>query len=108
MATVATQQVVRAGLAPAYSAASAGGDAAAPGGSSFLHVKNAGASPVTLTVVTPGTIEGFAIADLTVSIPAAGERMVGPLGDVFRDPATGLVALTWSAVTSVTFAAIAT
>ena len=107
MATVASQQVVRAGLAPVYSAASAGGDSFLPDTSTFLHVKNASASSVTVTIVTPGNVAGFAIADLAVAIPAAGERLIGPLGGgLFTDPADGLGDITWSATTSVTFAAL--
>jgi hypothetical protein len=107
MATVATQQVTRAGLAPAYAAASAGGDSFRPGPTTFLHVKNASAGAVTATVVTPGKTAGLDIADLAVAVPAGGEVMVGPLpGELFNDPADGLADITWSAAASVTFAAV--
>lgn len=107
MATVATQQVVRAGLAPAYSAASAGGDSFRPGTTTLLHVKNASAASVTATLVTPGNVSGLAIDDVAVAVPAGGERMIGPVsGDLFRDAANGLGAVTWSAAASVTFAAL--
>lgn len=107
MATVATQQVTRAGLAPAYSAASAGGDAFRSGPTTFLHVKNASAGSITVTAVTPGTIDGLAVADLAVAVPAGGERMVGPMsGELFNDPVDGLADITWSASASVTFAVV--
>jgi hypothetical protein len=107
MATVATQQVTRTGLAPAYAAAAAGGDSFRPGPTTFLHIKNAGTAAITATVVTPGRTQGFDIADLAVTVGAGGEAMLGPLpADLFRDPADGLADITWSAVTSVTFAAI--
>lgn len=108
MAQVATQSVSRAGLAPVYSAASAGGDEFVPGDTVFLHVKNGGASAVTVTVVTPGTADGFDIADMAVSVPAAGERMIGPLSaGTFADRADRRGDITWSATASVTFAVLA-
>lgn len=108
MATVATQQVTRTGLAPAYAAASAGGDSFRPGPRTMLHIKNGSAAPVTATLVTPGNVDGLAVADLTVTIPAAGERIAGPLpAELFRDRADGLGDITWSASASVTFAVLA-
>jgi hypothetical protein len=107
MATVATKQIVRAGAVPAYVAASAGGDKVTPGPSTFLHVKNGSAGEITCTVVTPGSVDGLAVADLAVAVPAAGEAMVGPISaGLFRDPADGLAAITWSASASVTFAVL--
>lgn len=105
MATVSTQQIVQSGLAPTYAAAAAGGDSFTPGASTFLHVKNGSAAAITATVVTPVQTQGFAVDDLAVSVPAAGERMIGPLSpDLFRDSADGLADITWSAAASVTFA----
>jgi hypothetical protein len=107
MATVATKQIVRAGTAPAYAAASAGGDKVTPGPTTFVHVKNASAAAITATVATPGNVDGLAVADLTVNVPAGGEAMVGPItAGLFRDPADGLAAISWSAAASVTFAAL--
>ena len=107
MATVAAQNVNRAGLAPAYVAASAGGDSFLPGQSVFLHIKNGSAGAVTATLVTPGTVDDLAVADLAVSVPAASERMVGPVSpDLFRDRADGLADIIWSAAASVTFAVL--
>ena len=108
MATLATQNVVSAGLAPTYAAASAGGDKVSPGATTFVHVKNASAGALTVTLVTAATFNGYAVADLAVSIPAAGERMIGPLtADVFRNSADGLVDVTYSGVTSLTIASVA-
>jgi Trk K+ transport system NAD-binding subunit len=107
MANVATQQVVRAGLTPAYVAADAAGDQVRPGPSTFLHVKNGSAASVTVTVVTHKSVEGLDLADLAVAVPAGGERMIGPItDDLFRDPADGLADITWSAAASVTFAVV--
>lgn len=109
MATLATQTIRRSGLAPAYAAATAGGDEFTPTDQTFLHVKNGSAGALTVTVVTPGNaIEDVAIADLAVSIPAAGERMIGPFpGGYFANSAIGgRAAISYSGVTSLTIAAI--
>lgn len=107
MANHAAQSVTRNGLNPTYSPA-ASGDTVDVGEHVVLHVKNAGGSPVTLTLTTPGNVAGLAVADLAVTIPAGGERFVGPVGaDLFRDSADGKAHLSWSATTSVTFAVLA-
>lgn len=106
MATVDTDRIQIAGTAPAYNAASAGGDKVPPGGDVTLHVKNDGTASITCTVVIPGTVAGQDIGDVAVAIPAGGERFIGPLTrSVFAGP-DGLVDVTWSATTSVTFAAV--
>lgn len=107
MALLASQNINRAGIAPAYAAAAAGGDTFVPGQSTFLHIKNGSAGAVTATLVTPGTVDDLAVADLAVSVPAAGERMVGPVtADLFRKRADGLADVTWSAAASVTVAVL--
>ena len=109
MATLSTQRITRAGLGPSYAAASGGGDKLAPSGNTFLHVKNGGGSPVTVTLVTPGNAaENVAIADLAVAVPNGGERMIGPLpGSLFGNTTdSGLCSITYSGVTSVTVAAL--
>lgn len=108
MALLATQSIVRAGLASAYAAASAGGDTFAPDARGFLHLKNTGASAITVTIVNPRTDPyGNTIANNTVSVPATtGDRMVGPFpAEAYGNPATGLVNITYSAVTGLTVGA---
>ncbi len=110
MALLATQKVVRTGLAPTYAAAAAGGDTFTPGQAVMLHVKNASAGALTVTVVTPGTTSGQAIDDIIVSVPATtGDRMIGPLpGSLITNTATGVGNITYSGVTSLTVAIIDT
>lgn len=107
MAQLATQSITRAGLAPAYAAAAAGGDTFTPDNRTLLHVKNGSGGALTVTVVTPRTDAlGNAVADNAVSVPAAGERMIGPFpAEHYGDPTTGLASLTYSAVTSLTIGA---
>lgn len=84
-------------------AAAGGGDTAPVGPGRFLYVLNGDASSKTVTVATPGTVKGLAIADATLVV-AAGKHAIIPLTDVYRG-ATGRAAITYSAVTSVTVAA---
>lgn len=108
MATVATQNPGTAGAVGTYAVAAAGGDKVAPG--VRLHVVNGGGSAITLTIATPFTKDGLALADRTVSIPngafPANAKFVDVPSDLYQDPTDGLCALTWSAVTSVTFAVL--
>lgn len=106
MATLAKQTILPAGLTPAYAAAGAGGDKCTAGPAVFLHVKNGGGAPITVTVddptsVSPSGAQAFN-PDLSVVVTNAQERMIGPLTDRFTNPTDGLVAWTYSGVTTVT------
>lgn len=104
MATIAVQNIINTGLDPVFAAASAGGDKAITGPGAYLEVKNGGGSAVTVTLATPGTVDGdLAVADRTVSVPAGGSRKVA-LPHLYRNPSDGLAAISYSAVTSVTVA----
>lgn len=43
----------------------------------ILHVIN-GATVANVTIVTPGTLDGEAIADKTINVPASEDRFIGP------------------------------
>ena len=106
MATLTVQTITASGLSPAYTPAAAGGDKLRPGKTTFLHVKNGDASAVTVTLATPGTVDGLAIADRAVTVGASDDQMI-PVTALYGDPADGgLAAVTYSATTSVTVAAI--
>lgn len=105
MATVTTQSITNAGAATTYSAASPGGDRFLPADGTFLHVKNGSGSPITVTLVTPGTVDGLAITDRAVSVPATSERFIAVPDSLYRS-SDGLADITWSATTTVTFAVV--
>ncbi|MDX3559069.1 hypothetical protein PV729_46760 [Streptomyces europaeiscabiei] len=105
MAVLTAQAMPLGGLQPAYAAAAGGGDQAPVGEKLVLHVRNDDASSKTVTVVTPGTVGGLAIADAAQTIPAGGDAFI-PLKSTYRDPATGRAAVTYSAATSVTVAVL--
>jgi hypothetical protein len=108
MALVSAQAIPKAGLNATYNAASAGGDRVAPG--SILHVKNGNAAGLVVTLVTLDTADGdLAVTDRASSSIAATTGMAFvavPRGWPYLDPADGLVGITWSVTSSVTFAVI--
>lgn len=106
MALLATTAATLAGANPAFAAAAAGGDTMQYQPNSFLHVRNASGGSITVTVVVPGNTEfGVAQPDPTVAVPAGADRIIR-LSQGLVDPATGLISVTYSAVTSVTVAVV--
>lgn len=101
MADFDAEQITSSGLDPTQNAASAGGDTVPP--DVTLRVVNGDASPHTVTVVTPGVVDGdLAIGDRAVAIPAGEFRFIRVPRQPYMDPSTGRVSLTYDAVTSVT------
>lgn len=82
----------------------AAGDKVKPGVK--LIVKNTNGATRDLTLATPGTYLGLPAPDSTITIPATtGEKLVLVPSQGFTG-ADGLVPLTWSATTGVSFAVI--
>lgn len=107
MATLSVQAVGLAGLAPTYAAATSGGDKVTPTERTFLHVKNGAGAPITVTLTAAATVRGQSVSNVTVSVPASGERMIGPIApDLFQNPTDGLAAIGYSSATTVTVAAV--
>lgn len=107
MATLTTQSITTTGLQPTYAAASAGGDAMVADSTSFLHVKNGSGGSITVTLVTPATVDtNLAVADRAIAVAAGTDQMIAVPDSLYRDPTTGLASITYSGVTSLTVAAI--
>ncbi|MFR0354168.1 hypothetical protein [Streptomyces sediminimaris] len=105
MAALSTTVVGLTGAAVAYTAAAGGGDTCQTGAGVLLLVRNDDASSHTVTLATPGTVNGLAIADRAVTVAAGAEEAI-PVTNDYRDPSTGLAAITYDAVTSVTVAVV--
>ncbi|MGZ4465201.1 MAG: hypothetical protein ACXVW0_07580 [Nocardioides sp.] len=104
MAVLPTQPIARPGGPANYTAVSAGGDKLSPGDHVFAHVKNGNAGACTVTIVTPVTESGFAVADLSLTVPAGTDAFIGPLpASLFRDT-DGYASLSCSVTASVTVA----
>lgn len=101
MALLSQQKIDADGIEPAYAAAAGGGDTCVPGDGVYLHYKNGHSSAQTVTLVTPGTVAGLAVADRPIAIPA-GDEAKFLVGDEYRNPATGLASITYSSATLLT------
>lgn len=102
MALLTPLTVTPAGVQEAMTAVSAS-DTFLPGSDVYVRVNNGGGSPDTVAFVTPGTTRGLAIADAGGSVTNGTAKVFGPFpADLFADPATGLVTMTHSFLTTVT------
>ncbi|MER6942491.1 hypothetical protein ABT294_00585 [Nonomuraea sp. NPDC000554] len=102
MATYTAEAITFAGTVPTSRTAAAG-DKLTPDDNAFIRVTNGGASPVDVTFAVPGNNEdGEPNPDPKRSI-ATGATKAIRVNRRWADPADGLIALTWSATTSVTF-----
>ena len=77
--TIAVQQATREGLTAAYTGSLKIADThfVNNDGKTLLHLKN-GTGEATITIATPQTVDGLAVADRAVTVPANAERFVGP------------------------------
>ena len=109
MAALTTQHVNHAGVTPSYASCAGGGDTFTPGDRVMLHVKNGSGGSLTVTVATPGSVDGdLAVTDLAVAVGAGAEKMIGPFpAQHFADPAlSGAAAISYSGVTTLTIAVL--
>lgn len=110
MALIPLQTMTPAGLAPTTQAAAGGGDtvalAEATDNKSFLQVTNGGGSPITVTLADPGVTPANNTTTAPANSVAAGATKLFPLLPALVNPSTGVINVTYSAVTTVTVAAI--
>lgn len=106
MAALTTTVVPLTAATVAYTAAAGGGDTCETGAGVLLLVKNGDASSHTVTLATPGVVDGdLAITDRAVTVAAGVEKAI-PVTSRYRNPSTGRAAITYDAVTSMTVAVI--
>ncbi|WP_228915908.1 hypothetical protein [Streptomyces sp. DH20] len=105
MAALSTTVAPLTGAALTYTAAASGGDTCQTGAGVLLLVRNDDAASHTVTLATPGTVNGLAIADRDVAV-AAGTEVAIPVTNDYRDQSTGRASITYDGVTSVTVAVV--
>jgi hypothetical protein len=108
MADVAksTEDINRVGLAATYNTGLATDDnyQISNDGRLFLHIKKTGAGACIATAVTNTTVDGLAVPDKTVSIPATtGDKFWGPFPTSIYGTTLNV---TFDEVTGLTFAAL--
>jgi len=99
--TLTVQQIVTAANGLAVALTTAGTQHSfANDGRVFLYVRNTGAAK-TLTMTTPNTVQGLAIADQTATITATtGDQMFGPFPPSLYNNSDGTVYVDLDTVTS--------
>lgn len=94
-AALTVTKITRAGVAPpAQQNSDATNDHYIPGndGTIFLEVTNVNAGEQDVTIITPGTVDGNAIADLVVPVPGSSAvRLIGPFPPAIYNQADGSV-----------------
>lgn len=104
---LSVQQMTSSGLNVAMAAANADGHSVPWSKQMHLRVKNGGGSPITVTPVIAVSVDGQSVTAKTVTIPAGEERSIGNLSPDVYAQTDGAVHFNFSAVTSVTCAAVA-
>lgn len=105
MAALNAQAVPVAGAEVTWASAAGGGDTVPVGNGRILLVRNGHSAAQTVTVATPGTVRGLAIADVAESVTENGGLFVMPLTDEYRG-SNGRASLTYSGVTALQVAVI--
>jgi hypothetical protein len=107
MATALTvQDIARTGLTPSFTSAGSAGNAVPNDGHTFVEIKNTSGSAATVTLDIPGTVDGQAVTDRTVTVGATtGDKMIGPFPPSIYNQDDGTVLLSFSHVTSLSIAA---
>lgn len=83
----------------------AGDEFANTNGRTVFEVNNGSGSSIDVTIVTQTTVEGLAVADRVVSVPAGTRTIIDSLARGTYNDSSDNVQVTYSAVTSVTVAA---
>ena len=106
--TKVVQKIIKTGLDPTHT----GGLSAADtyqmlnNGRMFIYVTNGGGGTVVVTIATPGTVDGLAIADRAVTLLTGTDRMIGPFPPHIYNNSSGEIEVTFDVVASVTLAAL--
>lgn len=103
MASLSAQTATSSGVLLTFNSCAGGGDTV-PFGSECIF-RNTDAGTVTVTVVTPNTVDGNAIADKTFTVAQNEIKIVRPTND-YRDTSTDRVSFTYSGVTALTMAVV--
>jgi len=102
MATLTVQTPLRADNQTEPEACANGGDDFVNTGKELLVFKNGSGSQMTLTIATQQTVDGEAVADKTIDVPAGETQLFGPWPTSIYNDSNAKVQLTYSDETSCT------
>lgn len=100
------QDISRAGVVITPVAANADGNFFSNTGNISLRVVNGGASPITVTIPAQANCDQGTKHDITVTVANGATKEIGPFQMRHYNDASGYVQVTYSAVDSVTVAAV--
>jgi hypothetical protein len=99
------QKIEPAGLQPAFVAANTDGVSVENNGYTYIELINNHTEAHTATIDHPGTIDGLAVANRTVEVPASETRKIGPFTARYNQAGTTYIHVDFSNVTSLSAAA---
>lgn len=104
MATLTVNTIDRTGanLTDLDTAAAGGGDDWANTGIEFLYLNNASGGAIVVTLDIEATVDGQAVTDPTVSVPAGEAMIIGPFPTSIYNDGNDKVSVTYDGVTSLT------
>lgn len=105
MSVLTPQKVNTAGLSLVAVAAGSGGDQIPAGPGRILEVINGSGASINVILNSIKSCDQGFDHDVTVAVPAGTTRFLGPFSDRYVD-STGMVNITYSAVTTVTVASL--
>lgn len=108
MAALTVQDVLITGLEATFENCAAGGDTFANDGNTIIEIVNGDASDHTVTIASqhPDPPAGTAQQNQAVVVTAGERRHIGPFNQRGFNDASGLVNLSYDAVTSLTIAVL--
>jgi hypothetical protein len=107
MAALTVQKIaLAASLTPTFASAAAAGDTFVNDGRTFVYAKNASGSAITITVDSLVNCSQGHDHNITITVPGNSEELCGPFPPSRFNSAANAVAMTYSAHTDLTVAAI--
>ena len=108
MALLTVQIATQLGVIPSFVAAGAGGDTFANSARESLWVKNGSGVSINVTINSVLACDQGFDHDLVIAIAAGAEKIIGPFSTVRFNDVSGILGVTYSAVTTITVAAVKT
>lgn len=72
-------------------------------GATIIEVVSSDAGAQTVTVETPGSVDGLAVADQVISVPAGATRFIGPFPTTIYNQSDGMLYVNPSVSTTLKF-----
>lgn len=99
------QTIEPTGLNPAFTAANTDGHSFENNGFTYIELVNGHTQAHTATIEHPGTVDGLAVEDRVVGIPASESRKIGPFTARYNQAGTSVVYVNFDSVTSLSVGA---